>query len=99
MGSSTRQIAHDEALRDVAMTLLIEVGAVTECEQDPGIFINQNRGTEGARTLGLKLIKIKDSRVSAFKNRQDLSTAVDMAFEDAVDKCPLCAKRAAKQAP
>lgn len=96
MGSATRQIAHDEALREAAMVLLVEAGAVLECEKDPGFYINQHRGTEGARTLGLKLIKTKDSRVSLFKNRQDLSNAIDAAFEDAMDSCALCDKRKAQ---
>jgi hypothetical protein len=96
MGSTTRQLAYEEALREAAMSLLVETGAVAECETDPGIFINQSRGTEGARNLGLKLIKTKDRRVSAFKNKQDLSNAIDQAFETAQDRCPLCAKRVAQ---
>lgn len=95
MGSSARQMEHNEALKEVGMMLLLEVGAVKECEVDPGIYIDQHRGTNGARDLGLKLVKLKDSRVSAFKNRQEMSDAVDAAFEEVVEKCGLCAKRAA----
>jgi hypothetical protein len=94
MASKSGQLAHQEAQREAAMALLLEAGAVSECDADPGIYINQHRGTEGARDLGLRLIKVKDRRVSAFKNRVELSDAIDLAFEDAAERCELCAKRA-----
>ena len=93
MASNNRQMAHNETLREAAMVLLLESGAVTECEKDAGIYINQHRGTESARALGLRLIKTKDRRVSMFKTRQELSDAIDLAFEDAGERCEICAKR------
>lgn len=94
MSAATR---HLQAMRDAAIDLLLESGAIQECEMDAGIYVDQHRGTGGARDLGLKLIKVNDRRVSIFKNRQDLSTAIDAAFEEAEERCPLCAARATHQ--
>lgn len=83
-------------MRDTAMDLLLEVGAVVECEHDPGIYVDQRGGSDAARNVGLKLIKLKDRRVSALRSRPELDVALDLALGVVVARCGLCDARAGR---
>ncbi len=96
MGSAKNQYENEQVAAEIAMGLLIEVGAVSECPIHEGTYIDQDLGIEEALDLGRELLATGDPRVAEFEDEADLESALNTARGNAGDECGSCGKNARK---
>ncbi len=90
MGGAKREMERLEEGKAVACGLLVDAGAIEECEVHEGTFIDQmdDDAVERARQAGLKLIADGEFDGDA----SDLDRAIDAAMSDAGSECYSCEK-------
>jgi hypothetical protein len=94
MGRMKEKMLDDEAKLEIARSIAIEAGAISECENHPGTYIDNldDAARELAYKIGNKLITDKSERVQMFRTRPELSAMIKDAIESSGEECDSCAK-------
>ena len=92
MGITKRCVEDEEALRQQALSLLVEVGALEECEIHSGTYFDGNGDLEAAYRLANARITSREVELDDDMSRRDFTDIIKKAYEEnyVLDECPAC---------
>jgi hypothetical protein len=90
MGQAKSEMMRLENLEGRAMSILVEAGAVSECEVHDGAFINQEDPSAIKRAYAIGTNAVKAGMIDG--TRDEFMGAIKSALENAGDECPYCAR-------
>ena len=98
MGQMKNRMEQDQHNRTVAMAILEEAGAVTECQDHLGCGYYLDNDDQDAVTGAYKIanrdFSTKADRVASFETRSELTDLIKNVYEtDAMQECPGCVAR------
>jgi hypothetical protein len=90
MGRAKAEMMRLEELEAVAMGVLLQANAVTECPVHDGIYLSNDDPDAERRAYAIGTNKVKNGEVDA--KREEFVEAIKSATENAGYECPICAK-------
>ncbi len=94
MGIAKRRMEEDEDLRNIAMGVCIDAGALAECEHHPGSYYDGGEEVEGAYRLANARISSGQIVLPNRIDRRAFTDFVKDVYEDnrGLDGCASCDK-------
>ncbi len=79
---------HYEALREAAIEIAFEAGAITKCEIHEDVYIDNYNDDANKRAYAIASKKLKDKLIDF--NRAELLDEIKVVIDEASDKCYEC---------
>jgi hypothetical protein len=94
MGFAKRQLEEAEHLDNMALHVLLESGALRECEHHDGVYYDGGAEVEGAYRLANSQITSHKITLPDGVSRKDFTDAIKAVYEDnyGPDGCYICEK-------
>lgn len=94
MGIVKHMMAEDEALQDAARDILVETGALIECEWHAGSYYDGETDLQDAYKLANSRITSRQIQLPDRISRRDFSDIIKSVYEDnsGINYCASCEK-------